>query len=194
MYNVEALACSRENLPGQIEFTLKTLPFIRQITPVDSTINMKKDYLFECDAVGLGSNHKNYNLQYKVRPNHTDFVLVGTKVTGDNVMRNPNLGFYYNGVKYTFCPIFDYLIERINGVDYLISCEEILTMELLWPNDLSRAITRMDPKIVTSDDGTKISTDAYYFYIPLETMTDILFYLRQYSNPNLDFASALQES
>ena len=62
MFNPEALSCSERNLDAQIEFTLEALPFIRQITPVDNSINMLKDYFYECDAVGIGASSINYNI------------------------------------------------------------------------------------------------------------------------------------
>ena len=187
MFNPEALSCSERNLDAQIEFTLEALLFIRQITPVHNSINMLKDYFYECDAVGIGASNINYNIQYKVRPDHTDFVIVAKKLSGQAATDNDGIGFWYEGSKYAFRPMYDFLIERIKGVDYLVTREQILSMQLLWPHDLGRAVSRIDPKLITTDDGSSISNGEYYVYFPLDKLAKIQFALLQASNPSLQY-------
>lgn len=195
MLNPFCTEYSKQNLPEQMQFTLQALPFLKQLAPVDNEINMKKDYLFEGDVVGISMNDKLYNLQYKSRdPKHTDFVLVAKKLSGEAALGNDSFGFWFGGEKYTFFLQSDYYIERIQNADYLVSREVIEAAEASWPNDLQRIISYIEPKVTITDNGDKIPTGLYWVFIPTEKVALLQYLLIENANPNINFVELVKRT
>ena len=75
----------------------------------------KMDYYNWIDLTALDLEGRAYNIQLKARePGNNDMVFIVRHVTDADMVRNPHLGFTFNGEKYSFV---------LNSID--IFCEMI---------------------------------------------------------------------
>jgi len=167
MMNPLAFERSVTTLPQQIEIVKRRLPYIAEIYKVDEKANMKTDYMENVDAYAISNDARHYNIQFKVRnEGNNDFVLIAKKISGKAVMTN-DIGFMYHNKKYTFeLKSADIYVETLgNGETYILTREEINSLERCPLLGLAEAITGIQPKYVYADDGSKIDTGDFYVFI-----------------------------
>ena len=171
MLSPYAVEQSQKKIGEQIAYIKEKRPYIVNVMPIDNKENMKADYLCGVDAVGIGDNGRNYNLQFKVRSEgNNDFMLVCKKLTGKAVNEN-EIGFVFNDEKYTFEMLqADILIEYVNGKIYNISREELSALERNFKEDLKDKISLIRPKMISKDNGEKFFSGDYYCFIPTEDL------------------------
>lgn len=167
MMNPLALELSTTTIPEQIEILKKRLSYIAEVYEVDGIANMKADYMENVDAYAISNDARHYNIQFKIRhEGNNDFVLLAKKLTGKSV-RNNSIGFTWRNVKYTFnLKSADIYVETLgNGETYILTREEINSLERCPKLGLASAITGIQPKKVYADDGSEILTGDYYVFI-----------------------------
>ena len=167
MMNPLAVMMSENSLADQINFLTEHYHYITSVIPSDAHTDMRADYLENVDAVARGYDGKNYNVQFKIREKgNNDFILIAKKLTGKSV-RNNSIGFTWHNVKYTFnLKSADIYVETLgNGETYILTREEINSLERCPKLGLAGAITGIQPKIVYADDGSEILTGDYYVFI-----------------------------
>lgn len=167
MMNQTALKQSESSLAYQIEILKNRLPYIAEVYPCDSHINMRADYMENVDAYAVSGDARHYNIQFKVRnEGNNDFVLIAKKLTGKSAADN-NIGFEYKNNKYTFdLKSADIYVETLgNGYTHILTREEINALERQPLLGLSAAVTGIQPKIVYKDDGSTFPSGDYYVFI-----------------------------
>ena len=167
MMNPLALELSTTTIPEQIAILKKRLSYIAEVYEVDGIANMKADYMENVDAYAISNDARLYNIQFKIRhEGNNDFVLLAKKLTGKSV-RNNSIGFTWRNVKYTFnLKSADIYVETLgNGETYILTREEINSLERCPKLGLAGAITGIQPKKVYADDGSEILTGDYYVFI-----------------------------
>lgn len=163
MMNPFALAMSESVLQQQKDILLKRLSYISSITDAP----FKADYMLNVDAIANGYDGKSYNVQFKHRKDgNNDFILIADKLTGITVNNNP-IGFTYGGVKYTFnLGAADIFVETVgNGATYILTREEINSLEFDRSLNLPSAIKGIQPKYTIRDDGSNFFTGHYYVFL-----------------------------
>lgn len=167
MMNPLAVQLSEMNITHQMNILIKRCPFITSVLPSDPNTDMRADYLENVDAVAKGYDGKLYNVQFKIRQaDNNDFILIAKKLTGKSVMAS-NMGFTYKGNKYTFdLRSADIYVETLgDGETYILSREEINSLERLPYLGLTDAITGIQPKKVYADNGSPFPTGDFYVFI-----------------------------
>lgn len=167
MMNPLALELSTTTIPEQIEILKERLPYIVEVYETNKNNNMKADYMENVDAYAISNDARLYNVQFKARQiGNNDFVLLAKKLSGHSAMNNP-IGFMWRGNKYTFDLKSAHIyVETLgNGETYILTREEINSLECSPKLGLAGAITGIQPKKVYADDGSKILSGDYYVYI-----------------------------
>jgi hypothetical protein len=171
VYDNDALNLSEQFLPEQIAYVKNCFQYIRQIIRIDSEDNMKADYFYGIDAVGIDTNGNSHTIQFKARQkDHNDIVLLATGISGYAVDNN-DIGFQYKGSKYVFLIQADIYCERLgNGriVNFLGS--DIMALEYGHVCDY---VTGIQPKYIYADDNTSFKTDNYYVFVDVDKFMSV---------------------
>lgn len=174
MLNPFAELISKNMLQEQDQYIMEKRPYITDIYHINNQKSMKVDYLAGVDAIGIGTDGKQYNIQYKSRQsNHTDFVLIAKMLTGKAAL-DGNIGFIYNDKKFSFDTAhIDIWIETIAGQHYNITREEINCLERDASLGLSNAISAIKSRFFYADDGSSFRSGDYYVFIPVEKLNNL---------------------
>lgn len=178
MLNEEATALSHSVLPQQLDNLRQCFPFMRKLHLTDASNDakmaedVKMDYYGGIDVYGKDLEGGNYNFQLKVRkPEHKDLIFLARKITDADVMKNPNIGFMWNGEKYTFLTgSIDIFSEYVGGNFYNIRSTDLMAMEQSYSSGNCPYINAIYPQERIKADGSKFKTGDYYVFISTETM------------------------
>lgn len=184
MYNQSALELSKKNISNQISFLLEAYPYIREVKEIDSVKNMKTDYKYGIDAIGIGADGTTYTVQFKTRKTGTDIVLPAEKVTGV-ATDNGDIGFFYRDSKYIFTPKADIYVVSIGDKHYTFSKEELHSAEIVGKHCLESGLSSIQPKKITKDDGNFFENGEYYAFISPQNLLKLQVYLYRLRNPYL---------
>lgn len=188
MYNSEANAYSNHCLNEQITFLIQSQPNLRQVLSIDSVSNMKADYLYAVDAIAVDASGNSKKIQFKCRKEgNRDLILPAKKLTGKAAL-DGNIGFLYNGVKYTFVPTVDLYVERIEGKDYCFTADQLHAIEVLHAKDLQNFLGGVQQKYVYADNGNKFPTGDYYAFLKPNEMLKLQVELFKTANPNYNYS------
>lgn len=174
MLNAEATALSLNNIENQIQYIKTKRPYIKAVCRLDNSPAIKADYLHGVDAVGIGIDGRNYNIQFKTRQKgNNDFVLIAKRLTG-NTIESLNLGFRHGDYHYAFdLEEADIFVENIGGKNYNISREEINAIEEYMAESLYKYISGIQPRYFYKDNGDKIFSGDYYVFIKPEKLNEL---------------------
>lgn len=184
MYDTSALNLSNKNLPDQIEYVKKALPYIREIHLTDSKNNMAADYLYSIDGHGYGAG-KSYTIQFKSRqPNHNDIVIPALKLSGKAAEENNSLGFWSNGSKYILFPQTDIFCETLgDGKTVVFTREELEAIQATAPEGLEKRAV-IQPKYIKDDNGEEHFSGEYYCFLSQDSLTRLQLTLLLQANPD----------
>lgn len=170
MLNSQKTEYSEAIINEQLEYVKMAYPFIKQIHRIDTTNNLKADYIYQIDAVGTNDLGKSYTIQLKHREaGKNDLILPTIKLTGNNV-KEANLGFKYRGSTYTFRPVADIYVETIADKHYTFTANELLAIEKLWADQIERGLTGIQPKNFYDDKGNSFFSGEFMAFMPTENM------------------------
>lgn len=170
MLNSQKTEYSEAIINEQLEYVKMAYPFIKQIHRIDTTNNLKADYIYQIDAVGTNDLGKSYTIQLKHREaGKNDLILPAIKLTGNNV-KEANLGFKYKDSTYTFRPVADIYVETIADKHYTFTANELFSIENLWSDRLQRGLTGVEPKYFYNDNGEKFFSGEFMAFMPIENM------------------------
>lgn len=187
MYNSEANAYSSQCLEEQIAFLKTSQPNIKQVLTIDNVANMKADYLYSVDAIAVDAGGNSKKVQFKCRKEgNRDLILPTKKLTGKAAL-DGDIGFWYNGVKYTFVPTVDLYIERIEGKDYSFTADQLHGIEALHSSDLDDILAGVQQKYVFSDNGNKFPTGDFYAFVKPNEMLKLQVELFKLANPHYNY-------
>lgn len=187
MYNHEANNLSKKTLDEQLQFLLNSRPNIRQVQMIDSVANMKADYLYAVDAIGIDASGNTVKVQFKCRQKgNTDLILPVKKLTGF-AAENGDIGFWYKKEKYAFFPTANLYVEKIDGKNYSFSADELHGIEAIHADDLQDNLVGIQPKYVVKDDGTKFPSSDFFAFIRPDAMLRYQVELFKRANPNYNY-------
>ena len=178
MLNEKATALSRSTIPEQIEYLRQGLPFMRKIHETDASedgkfaVDVKMDYYGQIDAYGKDLEGGNYDFQLKAREEkNKDLIFTVRKITDTDIRRNPNIGFWWQGEKYTFLiGRINIFCEKVDGKNYIIRATDLMAMEQDRDGEDCPYISAIYPQERYKRDGSKFPTDDFYAFISPENM------------------------
>lgn len=193
MLNEEATALSHSVIPAQLDNIKQSFPFMRKLHLTDASndskmaVDVKMDYYGGIDVYGKDLEGGNYNIQFKARkPEHEDLIFTARKITDSDVMRNPNIGFMWNGEKYTFLTgSVDIISEYVGGNFYNIRSTDLMAMEQSYDSVNCPYINAIYPQERYKADGSKFWTGDYHVFISPVTM--MKFKEKLFLNENADY-------
>lgn len=178
MLNEEATKLSRETIPEQMAYLKQSFPFLRKLHLTDASedgkyaVDVKMDYFGGIDAYGKDLAGGNYDFQLKARmPGHNDLIFPVRKIKDADIRRNPNIGFYWRGEKYTFLTEgIDIYVEKVGGKNYTIRATDLMAMEKPYDGEDCPYIKAIYPQERYASDGSKFQTGDFYAFISVDAM------------------------
>ncbi len=181
MLNERAAEMSRQALPIQLDYLHKSYPFFRALNVTDSSytgedaVCAKMDYFNGIDCYAHDLEGRNYNVQLKVRQQaNDDLIFIARKITDADMIRNPHIGFTFNGCKYTFIlKNIDLFCEMINGKIYNVRATDLMALEYDTAGNNNPFITDVRPQEYYDASGEKFFSGNYYVFISVDKMMEI---------------------
>lgn len=178
MLNKEATELSRKTIPEQMNYLKHSFPFLRKLHLTDASedgkyaVDVKMDYFGGIDAYGKDLAGGNYDFQLKARmPGHNDLIFPVRKIKDADIRRNPNIGFYWRGDKFTFLTDgIDIYIEKVGGKNYTVWATDLMAMEKSDDGTDCPYISAIYPQERYASDLTKFQTGDYYAFISVDKM------------------------
>ena len=180
MLNPEATELSRNTIPEQMAYLKKSFPFLRKLHLTDASedgkyaVDVKMDYFGGIDAYGKDLAGGNYDFQLKARmPGNNDLIFPVRKIKDADIRRNPNIGFYWHGEKYTFLTDgIDIYVEKVGGKNYTIRATDLMAMENPMDGEDCPYINAIYPQSRYASNQTEFQTGDYYAFIPVNKMME----------------------
>lgn len=181
MLNPEATALSHQALPLQLENLKRAYPYFRVIHVTDSSYDgkfaecVKMDYYNFIDAVGLDVEGRSVNIQFKVRePGNNDLVFICRRITDEDIVRNPHIGFIFGGKKYSFIlNSVDIFCEMVNGKIYNVRATDLMALEFDTEGADNPFITNICPQEYIDSCGKKFLSGNYYAFISVDNIIEL---------------------
>ena len=181
MLNPEAAELSRKALPLQLENLKKSYPFFRAIYVTDSSydgqnaICVKMDYYNKIDAIGIDLEGRAHNIQLKARePGNNDLVFIVRHVTDADMVRNPHLGFTFNGEKYSFVlNNIDIFCEMVNGTIYNVRASDLMALEYDTGGENNPFIKNVCCQEYINSTGNKFRSGNFYAFISTDKIIEL---------------------
>ena len=170
MLDLNSFSFSNGAIGSQKQCVMDKYPYITNVVDTNKKTAFKADYFGGVDAVGTDQNMRHYNIQFKNRqPGNDDFELIAKKLTGQAAM-DANIGFMYEGQKYTFdLKDTDIYVEKIGGKNYSLSRNEINALECEPSLGLTEAIT----SIQKNDKQEPFFAGDFYVFIPTAKLQEL---------------------
>ena len=167
MLDLNSFSFSNGAIGSQKQCVMDKYPYITNVVDTNKKTAFKADYFGGVDAVGTDQNMRHYNIQFKNRqPGNDDFELIAKKLTGQAAM-DANIGFMYEGQKYTFdLKDTDIYVEKIGGKNYSLSRNEINALECEPSLGLTEAITSIQKRYLKDDKQEPFFAGDFYVFIP----------------------------
>ena len=181
MLNPEAAELSRKALPLQLENLKKSYPFFRAIYVTDSSYDgqnavcVKMDYYNKIDAIGIDLEGRAHNIQLKARePRNNDLVFIVRHVTDADMVRNPHLGFTFNGEKYSFVlNNIDIFCEMIHGIIYNVLASDLMALEFDTGGENNPFIKNVCCQEYINSTGNKFRSGNFYAFISTDKIIEL---------------------
>ena len=181
MLNPEAAELSRKALPLQLENLKKSYPFFRAIYVTDSSYDgqnavcVKMDYYNKIDAIGIDLEGRAHNIQLKARePGNNDLVFIVRHVTDADMVRNPHLGFTFNGEKYSFVlNNIDIFCEMVNGTIYNVLASDLMALEYDTGGENNPFIKNVCCQEYINSTGNKFRSGSFYAFISTDKIIEL---------------------
>lgn len=181
MLNSEATELSRKALPLQLENLKKSYPFFRAIYVTDSSYDgqnavcVKMDYYNKIDAIGIDLEGRAHNIQLKARePGNIDLVFIVRHVTDADMVRNPHLGFTFNGEKYSFVlNNIDIFCEMVNGTIYNVLASDLMALEYDTGGENNPFIKNVCCQEYINSTGNKFRSGNFYAFISTDKIIEL---------------------
>ena len=181
MLNPEATELSRKALPLQLENLKKSYPFFRAIYVTDSSYDgqnavcVKMDYYNKIDAIGIDLEGRSHNIQLKARePGNIDLVFIVRHVTDADMVRNPHLGFTFNGEKYSFVlNNIDIFCEMVNGTIYNVLASDLMALEFDTGGANNPFIKNVCCQEYIDSTGNKFRSGNFYAFISTDKIIEL---------------------
>ena len=181
MINPEAAELSRKALPLQLENLKKSYPFFRAIYVTDSSYDgqnavcVKMDYYNKIDAIGIDLEGRSHNIQLKARePGNIDLVFIVRHVTDADMVRNPHLGFTFNGEKYSFVlNNIDIFCEMVNGTIYNVRASDLMALEYDTGGENNPFIKNVCCQEYIGSTGNKFRSGNFYAFISTDKIIEL---------------------
>lgn len=181
MLNPEAAELSRKALPLQLENLKKSYPFFRAIYVTDSSYDgqnavcVKMDYYNKIDAIGIDLEGRSHNIQLKARePGNIDLVFIVRHVTDADMVRNPHLGFTFNGEKYSFVlNNIDIFCEMVNGTIYNVLASDLMALEFDTGGANNPFIKNVCCQEYIDSTGNKFRSGNFYAFISTDKIIEL---------------------
>ena len=181
MLNPEAAELSRKALPLQLENLKKSYPFFRAIYVTDSSYDgqnavcVKMDYYNKIDAIGIDLEGRSHNIQLKARePGNIDLVFIVRHVTDADMVRNPHLGFTFNGEKYSFVlNNIDIFCEMVNGTIYNVLASDLMALEFDTGGANNPFIRNVCCQEYIDSTGNKFRSGNFYAFISTDKIIEL---------------------
>ena len=181
MLNPEAAELSRKALPLQLENLKKSYPFFRAIYVTDSSYDgqnavcVKMDYYNKIDAIGIDLEGRSHNIQLKARePGNNDLVFIVRHVTDADMVRNPHLGFTFNGEKYSFVlNNIDIFCEMVNGTIYNVLASDLMALEFDTGGANNPFIKNVCCQEYIDSTGNKFRSGNFYAFISPDKIIEL---------------------
>lgn len=181
MLNPEAAELSRKALPLQLENLKKSYPFFRAIYVTDSSYDgqnavcVKMDYYNKIDAIGIDLEGRSHNIQLKARePGNNDLVFIVRHVTDADMVRNPHLGFTFNGEKYSFVlNNIDIFCEMVNGTIYNVLASDLMALEYDTGGENNPFIKNVCCQEYINSTGNKFRSGNFYAFISPDKIIEL---------------------
>ena len=181
MLNPEAAELSRKALPLQLENLKKSYPFFRAIYVTDSSYDgqnavcVKMDYYNKIDAIGIDLEGRSHNIQLKARePGNIDLVFIVRHVTDADMVRNPHLGFTFNGEKYSFVlNNIDIFCEMVNGTIYNVLASDLMALEYDTGGENNPFIKNVCCQEYINSTGNKFRSGNFYAFISTDKIIEL---------------------
>ena len=181
MLNPEAAELSRKALPLQLENLKKSYPFFRAIYVTDSSYDgqnavcVKMDYYNKIDAIGIDLEGRAHNIQLKARePGNNDLVFIVRHVTDADMVRNPHLGFTFNGEKYSFVlNNIDIFCEMVNDKIYNLRASDLMALEFDTGGEDNPFIKNVCCQEYIDSTGNKFRSGNFYAFISTDKIIEL---------------------
>ena len=181
MLNEKAAKLSRNALPLQLENLKEAYPFFRAIYVTDSSYDgqnavcVKMDYYNKIDAIGIDLEGRSHNIQLKARePGNIDLVFIVRHVTDADMVRNPHLGFTFNGEKYSFVlNNIDIFCEMVNGTIYNVRASDLMALEYDTGGENNPFIKNVCCQEYINSTGNKFRSGNFYAFISTDKIIEL---------------------
>ena len=181
MLNEKAAELSRNALPLQLENLKESYPFFRVIHVTDSSYDgqnatcVKMDYYNKIDAIGIDLEGRAHNIQLKARePGNIDLVFIVRHVTDADMVRNPHLGFTFNGEKYSFVlNNIDIFCEMVNGTIYNVRASDLMALEFDTGGANNPFIKNVCCQEYIDSTGNKFRSGNFYAFISTDKIIEL---------------------
>ena len=181
MLNEKAAELSRNALPLQLENLKEAYPFFRAIYVTDSSYDgqnavcVKMDYYNKIDAIGIDLEGRSHNIQLKARePGNIDLVFIVRHVTDADMVRNPHLGFTFNGEKYSFVlNNIDIFCEMVNGTIYNVLASDLMALEFDTGGANNPFIKNVCCQEYIDSTGNKFRSGNFYAFISTDKIIEL---------------------
>ena len=181
MLNEKAAKLSRNALPLQLENLKKSYSFFRAIYVTDSSYDgqnatcVKMDYYNKIDAIGIDLEGRSHNIQLKARePGNNDLVFIVRHVTDADMVRNPHLGFTFNGEKYSFVlNNIDIFCEMVNGTIYNVLASDLMALEYDTGGENNPFIKNVCCQEYINSTGNKFRSGNFYAFISPDKIIEL---------------------
>jgi len=181
MLNEKAAKLSRNALPLQLENLKEAYPFFRAIYVTDSSYDgqnavcVKMDYYNKIDAIGIDLEGRAHNIQLKARePGNNDLVFIVRHVTDADMVRNPHLGFTFNGEKYSFVlNNIDIFCEMVNGTIYNVLASDLMALEYDTGGENNPFIKNVCCQEYINSTGNKFRSGNFYAFISTDKIIEL---------------------
>lgn len=174
MLDLNSFSFSNGAIGSQKQCVMDKYPYITNVVDTNKKTAFKADYFGGVDAVGTDQNMRHHNIQFKNRqPGNDDFELIAKKLTGQAAM-DANIGFMYEGQKYTFdLKDTDIYVEKIGGKNYSLSRNEINALECEPSLGLTEAITSIQKRYLKNDKQEPFFAGDFYVFIPTAKLQEL---------------------
>ena len=181
MLNEKAAELSRNALPLQLENLKEAYPFFRAIYVTDSSYDgqnavcVKMDYYNKIDAIGIDLEGRAHNIQLKARePGNNDLVFIVRHVTDADMVRNPHLGFTFNGEKYSFVlNNIDIFCEMVNNKIYNLRASDLMALEFDTGGEDNPFIKNVCCQEYIDSTGNKFRSGNFYAFISTDKIIEL---------------------
>ena len=181
MLNEKAAELSRNALPLQLENLKESYPFFRAIYVTDSSYDgqnavcVKMDYYNKIDAIGIDLEGRSHNIQLKARePGNIDLVFIVRHVTDADMVRNPHLGFTFNGEKYSFVlNNIDIFCEMVNNKIYNLRASDLMALEFDTGGENNPFIKNVCCQEYINSTGNKFRSGNFYAFISTDKIIEL---------------------